>query len=151
MGWVSDLLGRRKPVIIVSSLLSLLGWLGLVLLPWGPGWSGYLLFGVLGFVAGGFVVTYAAAKEVCSPHSAGMAIALVNTGLFLGAALMQPGFGWMLDLSWSGEMQNGLRVYQLADYRNGLWLSAGFALLALVASLFIRETHCRNQTLSHPA
>jgi len=146
MGWFSDHLGRRKPVIVMSCLLSVIGWLGFLLLPWGPGWSSYLLFGISGFVAGGFVVTYAAAKEVCVPASAGMAIALVNTGLFLGAAIMQPGFGWMLDLTWDGRIVDGMRVYDLDDYRNGLWLSLGFAALALVASTRIRETRCRNLT-----
>jgi hypothetical protein len=118
-------------------------WLAFALTPWGPGPSGYLLFSAVGFVAGGFVVTYAAAREVCRPASAGMAIALVNTGLFLGAAIMQPAFGWMLDLTWDGTMADGLRRYEMADYRNGLWLSFGFAALAFVAGLRIRETRCR--------
>ena len=146
MGWISDHLGRRKPVIVGASLLSSATWLGLILLPWGPGWSGYLLFTLVGFVAGGFVVTYAAAKEVCRPTSAGMAIALVNTGLFLGAAIMQPAFGWVLDLTWDGTMLDGTRLYAMDDYRNGLWLCVGFATVALVASLRIHETFCRNQT-----
>ena len=149
MGWISDHLGRRKPVIVTASLLSALGWMGFLTLSWGPGWSGYLLFGLAGFVAGGFVVTYAAAKEVCAPASAGMAIALVNTGLFLGAAIMQPAFGWVLDMTWDGRLENGMRVYALADYHNGLWLSVGFAVLAFVASLRIRETRCRNLTVDH--
>lgn len=148
MGWISDHLGRRKPVIIGAALLSVLIWMAFVLLPWGPGWSGYLLYTLVGFVAGGFVVTYAAAKEVCRPASAGMAIALVNTGLFLGAAIMQPAFGWILDLTWDGRVVEGMRVYAATDYRNGLWLAVSFATLALAASLRIRETHCRNLTLS---
>lgn len=73
-----------------------------------------------------------------------MAIALVNTGLFLGAAIMQPAFGWMLDLSWDGVLVDGLRQYAWTDYRNGLWLSFGFAMLAVLAALRVRETHCRN-------
>ena len=147
MGWVSDHLGVRKPVILGACVLSLLAWLSLILLPWGPGWSGLLLYTTLGLAAGGFVVGYAAAKEVVSPGVAGMAIALVNTGLFLGAAILQPAFGWMLDLTWDGTLVEGVRRYAWGDYRNGLWLSAGFAALALVAALFVRETRCRNLTL----
>ena len=146
MGWVSDHLGHRKPVIVTTALLSVLAWFALGLLSWGPGWSGYLLYGLLGLAAGGFVVSYAAAKEVCLPASAGMAIALVNTGLFLGAAVMQPAFGWVLDLTWDGTLVEGLRRYAWSDYRNGLWLSLGFAVLALLAGLRVRETHCLNLT-----
>ncbi|MBK1718731.1 MFS transporter [Thiocystis violacea] len=151
MGALSDRLGRRKPVIVAASALSLLLWLALILLPWGPGWSGLTLYALLGLVAGGFVVGYASAKEVVPPGVAGMAIALVNTGLFLGAAIMQPAFGWAMDLTWDGVLIDGVRRYALADYRNGLWLSAGFALLALIAALFAPETRCRNLTLARRA
>ena len=148
MGWLSDHLGRRKPVMVGACVLSLLAWLALTLLPWGPGWTGMTLYALLGFSASGFVVGYAAAKEVVPPGVAGMAIALVNTGLFLGAAILQPAFGWVLDLTWEGTLVDGVRRYAWADYRNGLWLSAGFALFALLASLTLRETRCRNLTLT---
>ncbi len=145
MGWLSDHLGLRRPVIVGAAAVSALAWLALIFLPWQPGWGAFLLYGLLGLGASGFVLTYAAAKEVCRPHSAGMAIALVNTGLFLGAAIMQPAFGWVMDLGWDGSLVDGLRHYAWSDYRSGLWLSFGFAALALVAALRIRETHCRNQ------
>ena len=147
MGWLSDRLGRRKPVILAACGLSVLAWLALIGLPWGPGWSGMALYALLGLAAGGFVVGYGAAKEVVPPGVAGMAIALVNTGLFLGAAVMQPAFGWVLDLTWDGTLVDGVRRYALADYRNGLWLSLAFALIGLVGALFVRETHCRNLTV----
>ena len=147
MGSLSDHLGRRKPVILGACILSVLAWLALILLPWGPGWTGLSLYTLLGLTAGGFVVGYAAAKEVVPPGVAGMAIALVNTGLFLGAAIMQPAFGWVLDLTWDGTLVDGVRRYSRSDYANGLWLSTAFALLALVAALSLRETHGRNLTV----
>jgi MFS family permease len=146
-GWLSDRLGRRKPVILGACILSVLAWLALILLPWGPGWTGLALYALLGFSAGGFVVGYAEAEEVVPPGVAGMAIALVNTGLFLGAAIMQPAFGWAMDLTWDGTLVDGVRRYALSDYHNGLWLSCGFALLALVAAVDTRATHCRNVTV----
>ncbi|HRH81122.1 MAG TPA: MFS transporter [Thiobacillaceae bacterium] len=147
MGSLSDRIGRRKPVILGAGVLSCASWLALMFLPWGPGLSGYALYALLGLTAGGFVVTYAAAKEVVPPANAGMAIALVNTGLFLGAAIMQPLFGWVADLSWDGTLVDGARVYPWTGYRNGLAVSAGFAALAVIGALFLRETHCRNRSL----
>ena len=143
VGWISDRIGRRRPVIIAGTALSCLAWLALILLPWGPGWSGLLIFTLLGLTAGGNVVVYAAAKEVLPARVAGMAIALVNTGLFLGAAVMQPAFGWVLDLTWDGAMREGVRLYGRGDYLNGLWLSFGCALVALVAAPLMRETRCQ--------
>jgi len=111
VGWLSDHLGLRKPVMIGTALASMLGWLAMILTPWQPGFYAYLLYGLIGVSASGFVVSYAAAKEVCAPANAGMAIALVNTGLFLGAAIMQPAFGWVMDLTWGGELLDGVRHY----------------------------------------
>lgn len=144
MGWLSDHLGLRKPVILATGLMSAVAWLCLLFVDWSPGLSGFALYALLGLGASGFVLTYAAVKEVCAPRSAGMAIALVNTGLFLGAAIMQPAFGWVLDRTWDGVLVDGLRRYAWVDYRNGLWLSFGFAMLAVLAALRVRETHCRN-------
>ncbi len=62
-----------------------------------------------------------------------MGIALVNTGLFLGAAQMQPAFGWVLDLTWDGTLMDGFRVYGAADGQNGPWRSQGGVALALAA------------------
>jgi hypothetical protein len=130
-------------VIIGSGLLSMTGWAMLAGFDWSPGWTGMLLFTALGLAAGGFVVTYAAAKEVLPPAVSGMTIALVNTGLFLGAALMQPAFGWMLDLGGQGSVH-----YLWADYQRGLWLSCAFAGLGLLAATRVRETFCRNQAVA---
>lgn len=143
-GWLSDRIGRRKPVILGGAMLACLFWLGFILLPWQPGWSGLSLYAGVGLVSGGFVVTYAAAKELLPPGVSGMGIALVNTGLFLGAAVMQPAFGWALDLGWDGTTQAGARVYATDDYHNGLWLSFAMAVLAVVAATRIRETWCRH-------
>jgi sugar phosphate permease len=147
LGWISDRLGRRKPVMAMSALLYLLTCAGLLWLPWTPGAGGMALFALLGLCGSGFVLSYACAKEVCAPALSGMAISVVNTGLFLGAAIMQPLFGWVLDRGWDGTMQNGLRLYSGADYHSALWLMLGFAAVALITSLRITETRGRNITL----
>lgn len=143
-GLLSDALHRRRPVIICFALSGLAGWLGLALLPWQTGWSGHALYGLIGLSAGGIAVTYAAVKEVTRPLNAGMAIAVINTGLFLGAAIVQPLFGWVMDLTWDGTLADGVRRYVFSDYRNGLYLSAGFALIGVVGAWRVRETCCRN-------
>jgi sugar phosphate permease len=146
-GSFSDRLGRRRPVLTGGALAYATVCAAFLVLPWGPGPVGYLLFTTLGLSAGCFVVAYAQAKEVTAPALSGMAIALVNTGLFLGAAIFQPLFGWVLDLGWDGTAVAGVPVYAAADYRNGLLLLLGFALLAVVASLGFVETRCRNIAL----
>lgn len=148
-GWLSDRIGRRKPVILAGTLLYALACLGLAYLPWHPGPIGIAQFAVLGFSAGGFIVTFANAKEVVAPALSGMAVGLVNTGLFFGAAVMQPLFGWAMDLGWDGRVVNGLRVYAPADYHTGFLIMLAFAALGVAGACRIRETRCRNITVDN--
>lgn len=124
-----------------------LAWLGVIYGQWTPGAAGMVWFILMGFGCGSFVLTYAAAKEVVAPALSGMAIALVNTGIFLGAAILQPLFGWVMDLTWSGTMTNGVRVYSVADYQNGFFLILGCVALSIITSIFLYETRCHNTTL----
>ena len=146
-GWFSDRIGRRKPVILGGTLLYASACLGLAYLPWHPGPVGIAQFALLGLSAGGFVVTFANAKEVVAPALSGMAVGLVNTGLFFGAAVMQPLFGWALDLNWNGRIDNGLRVYAPTDYHAGFLIMLGCAVIAVVGASRIKETNCRNITI----
>ncbi len=143
-GWFSDWLKRRKPVLLASVVFYLLSW-GLLGYPqWGHGLYGYCVFGLMGFTGAGFTITFPAAKEVSDARFAGMAVSIVNMGTFIGTSLMQPAFGKILDIFWAGTLQNGLRVYAETDYQAGFVLMIAYALAALVAAFFIRETHCRN-------
>jgi len=146
-GWLSDRIGRRKPIIITGTLMYVLACLGLAYATWTPGLAGLGLFALLGFGSGGFIVTFANAKEVVAPALSGMAVGLVNTGLFLGAAVMQPLFGWAMDLAWDGRIENGLRVYAAKDYHSGFLLMIVFAGVSVAGASRVRETCCRNITI----
>lgn len=141
IGTFSDRLGRRKPVMIAGSLVYCLSWLPLLL-----GWhmnslSGYALFLAMGLGASGFTLTWACAKEV-NPHAlSGMATSVVNTGAFLGTGILQPLAGWMIDRS--AGTHPAISAHTLADYQAGLGAMWAFAVMGLVATLFIRETRCR--------
>lgn len=146
-GWLSDRMGRRKPVILFGAIIYTGACLFLAYAPWSPGPTGLTLFTFLGVSSGGFIVTFANAKEIVAPALSGMVTGLVNTGLFFGAAVMQPLFGWAMDLSWNGRMENGLRVYAGGDYHSGFLLMLFFALVSLIGACRLRETYCINITL----
>jgi sugar phosphate permease len=143
-GWFSDRIGKRKPLIVISVATYTLAWLVFMYAPWSPGVAGFLLFGVLGFAGSGFVLTFAAAKESAHPKLSGMAVSVVNTGCFIGTALMQPLFGYLADRTWGGTIDNGIRTYAATDYHQGFMAMLFFALIALGAGLIIKETNCRN-------
>jgi predicted MFS family arabinose efflux permease len=144
MGTLSDRLGRRKPVVMVGALLYCALWALLLSgLRFPPALS-YPLLGLMGIATSSFTLGWACAKEVNPPQLSGMSTSVCNIGGFLGAAILQPLVGWVLDARWQGTMANGVRVYSADDYRLSLTLLGGAALLGTVSSFFITETRCRN-------
>jgi len=145
-GFLSDrVLRRRKlPYTILTSCL-LLVWVVLVAslgaLPLPGVWA--LLF-AMGLVSGSFVLTWPIAREVNPPHLAGVAVAVVNMGGFLGAALTQGPIGAVLDHRWTGTMAEGARVYPLEAYRAAFSGCALFVLASALISLFLTETRGEN-------
>lgn len=131
-GWLSDRLGQRKPVLVFAAAATLAVYLATLLLPWQPGPGAWLLFIGHGLAPAAMVTCYAAAKESVAIRHAGMAIAFVNTGLFLGAAILQPLFGLLLDVGTSAD-------YNAADYARGLWLLTAVSAAGLAVMLFSRE------------
>jgi sugar phosphate permease len=143
-GWLSDRIGRRKPIIKGCVLGYLVSWLILIYVSWSPGAEGYVLFGFMGLMGAGFVVTFAAAKEVIHPHLSGMAVSVVNTGCFIGTAIMQPLFGYIVDRSWDGHVVGGVRLYSAGDYSHSFLLVLVFAVIAVIGAFRLQETNCKN-------
>ena len=51
----------------------------------------------MGLLIPGFTLSWTVAKEVNRPEHSGMATSVVNVGIFLGAGILQPLVGWVLD------------------------------------------------------
>jgi len=149
VGVLSDRIGKRRLVILGVLSLYVLCWLpiafGATLSPA----LNYVLFMLMGVGAAGFTLTWACVKEVNPPALAGMATSLINTGAFLGAGILQPLVGWVMDRGWDGKVVEGARVYAAHNYQTGLSIMLAFAVLGLWGAWGIRETHCRYVNLAH--
>lgn len=138
-GWLSDYIGRRKEVLTISLLLYNLMWIALVFLNQvGNLWS-ILLFFLFGATGCGFILTLSNAKELCDTEDAGMAVATVNTGGFLGVALVQPFFGRLLDTRWDNTINEGVRIYSETAYHYAFYWMLGLGVVALLISFFLKE------------
>lgn len=148
-GRVSDALGRRRAVALAVSGVHVLGWGVWLWAAWRtegalPLLATYALCIVMGLATAGFTLSWASAKEVNPPRLSGMATSVVNVGIFLGPAILQPLVGWLMERTWDGTMEAGVRIYSAADWQNGLLLLTAAAAAGWIATLFVRETGCRN-------
>jgi predicted MFS family arabinose efflux permease len=144
LGGLSDRLGKRKPVLIVTSHLYGLIWFILLSCVSMPVAVSYVLFALLGLTTAGFSLTWACSKEVNPPLLSGMSTSVANMGGFMAAALLQPFFGGVMDLGWKGEMIAGARVYDVAAWRYGVLVVTVSAILGAASCWWIKETRCRN-------
>jgi MFS family permease len=133
LGFVSDRLGRRKPVIAFGTL-GLLGCLAWVL--YGPAdvLPPYVLGIAMGVASGAAMLPYTVIKEANPPQLAGTATGVVNFLNFTFSALFGPVFGWLL-LGAATGTDLGLEHYQSA-FRPMLY----GCVLALVLTSLLRET-----------
>ncbi len=144
LGTLSDRLGRRKPVLVATTnLFALLWlvWLSGVTMPVGLSMA---LFALMGLCTAGFSLTWACAKEVNPPLLSGMSTSVANMGGFAAGALLQPIFGWVMDLGWQGGMLGGARFYGVEAWRGGIAVIAASACLGAAAAWWVKETRCRN-------
>jgi sugar phosphate permease len=132
IGLLSDRLGNRRGVMIAYTFLYAFSWL-----PWLfhmplPLWASYGCCLLMGLLVPGFILTWTIAKEANRPEHAGMAISVVNVGIFLGAGALQPLVGALLDAGRGrGEVAGA--------WDHAIWLLAASAAFGAICTLLVRK------------
>lgn len=143
LGALSDRIKRRKPLYLMGNVMATLGWFFILYEPAHPLWLLIVLIIMTGTASGGMIIGFAFAKESVPVTAAGAVYGVVNMGVMMGPMLLQPAMGWILDLHWSGAMENGVRIYDLEAYRWAFGLMLGWSVLSCILLAFTRETGCR--------
>lgn len=68
----------------------------------------------------------------------GLSASVINFLVMVGAIVLQPGIGIIMDLLWDGTLENGLPAYSIDQYRWGLSALIGSLVLGLILSLGIK-------------
>lgn len=145
-GILSDKLRLRKRLFSGYILVGVIGWL--LLLFWNGGkppiWGLYLIVILLNIGSSPVYMGLAYAREVNPPKFAGTAAGVVNVGSYIGAGILQPLVGYVLESSPGALLVNGVQVYSLGAFQSGFICCAVAMAIAFVATLFMKETHCKN-------
>ena len=134
LGFISDRIGRRKPVIIGAAAV-LLGCLALIL--YGPAdiLPPYIIGIVAGLASGAAMLPYTVIKEANPPAVGGSATGVINFLNFTFSALLGPVFGWVLSTVSGGAAEMSIDHYQTAFEP----LMYGVA-IAIMLTLILKET-----------
>jgi MFS family permease len=134
LGFLSDRIGRRKPVITAGAIVmfACLAWI-----LYGPTdlFPPYVLGLVAGIASGAAMLPYTVIKEANPPGMSGTATGVVNFINFTFSALLGPVFGWLLVRLSGGASELSLEHYQAAFHP----MLYGVA-LAIVLTFLLKET-----------
>jgi predicted MFS family arabinose efflux permease len=138
-GWISDRLRRRKTIIVVGLIISLVVILALILMVKPPLWIETGLVAILAVASASFfAMLYVMIKESVPAHLGTTASGVVNTTIYAGMALQQYLPGWILSLE-SGPARGAAHT-PIIDYQWALMIYPPGILISLLVSLKLRET-----------
>lgn len=144
-GDLSDRIGRRKPIYLVGGLISTTGWVVMFYADRLPLAVFIVIAAVTSFSCGAVILGFAYCRESVPGQYSGASNATVNIGNMIGAAVLEPAIGWVLDKEWSGTIAAGVHTYGLHAYQMGLLLIVAWSALSIVLLMFTRETYCQQQ------
>ncbi|HDV5709441.1 TPA: MFS transporter [Legionella pneumophila] len=141
-GWISDKMGRRKPLMIISAVCGVILSSLFVFIPEMSQTTAYILFFVFGLTNTGVAISYAVSTEIHDRSVVGTSIAFTNmTSIFVGA-LFQPLVGRIIDMV-SGPRAYNVETLLLSDFQAGLKLLPLCSLVALILAFTVKETYCK--------
>jgi MFS family permease len=134
LGFISDRLGRRKPVILGGTimLLAVVTW---VLFGNPEILRGHTVGILMGIASGAAMLPYTVIKEANPPELGGSATGVINFINFTFSALLGPAFGARLVEIPEGDVALALATYQ-AGFRPLLY----GIFVALILTFFLKET-----------
>jgi len=134
LGFISDRIGRRKPVILGGATV-LFGCLAWIL--YGPTdvFPPYVLGLVAGVASGAAMLPYTLIKEANPPRVGGTAAGVVNFLNFTFSALLAPVFGGILQ-----RVSGGAAPMQPEHYQSAFMPLLFGVAIAIVLCLLLRET-----------
>jgi MFS family permease len=134
LGFISDRLGRRKPVIVGGGLVLLAALVAILFGPIGL-LPPYVLAMTAGIASGAAMLPYTVIKEANPPELSGTATGVINFLNFTFSALLTPVFGWLLASVSGGSAPFRAEYFQTAFAP----LLAGVA-VAVLLTFSLRET-----------
>ena len=132
LGWFSDRLGRRKPVLLIGIIAMVCMMLQMIFLPAIlPVSISCFLFG---FGSGAAMIPYSIIKEVNPDEVKGSATGAMNFMTFGVSALIGPVFGKLFGPGFLHPTN------PLQHFQTSLWFWIGGSLIALLAAITLPET-----------
>lgn len=143
VGWISDKIGLRRIPMMIGAIVSL----GLTLIIMMVLHLSFdilmVLFLLIGISTSTQIIGYPVVAEDSIPAITAMSVSVVNITTMGGYAVFMPLFGHLMDLH-AKSLHQVAGVYTASDFNWAVLIFPIAFMLALIASICLRETHCRS-------
>lgn len=139
VGWLSDTQGRRKPLMIIGAVATLITVIPLFINTELSQTTLSVLFFALGFFTSTQVISYPLVAESNHAENTGAATGIASVLIMGGGGVGQVLFGWLM----AHHAGSAIQAYTIADFQFAMWMFPIAAFAALIAVLMTRETYCK--------
>lgn len=136
LGFITDKIGRRKPVLAAGAVIMILSLLQLIYLP--ELYSARISMFILGLGSGAAMIPYSVIKEANPDFVKGSATGAINFITFGVTTLLSPVFS-----RWFGKSLGTVPGTEHFQHSVLFWIAG--IVLAILISLLLKETGSRNQ------
>ena len=147
VGWLSDSMGRRKPLMLAGAIATLLAviplFMGITLSETVLG----LLFFALGLFTSTQVIAYPLIAESNRMDNTGVATGMASVIIMGNGGVGQVLFGVLMRQHAGAVTQH----YRVADFQFAMWMFPIATVVALLAIFLTRETYCERFNRSNDA
>ena len=142
-GWLSDQLGRRKPILIIGCMTICIALVMLIFLPAISLALTVSILVIIGLAGGLMACCFALARDVMAPEVVGGATGIINSMTVASGAVLQPLIGIALDYQWAGTLSKNIPTYTPHEFRMSFIIVLISAVIGLITALQLAESSCR--------
>ena len=143
-GWLSDHIGRRKPLMMLGTVLAAICLLIVIYSQQLSTTTIDCCLFLFGLGASCFFISFAMIREGFPLALAATVLGFMNTFDSICEAVSEPIVGILLDHNWHGAMDHGGHIFSTAAYHHALLLLPLYLVVAAVLLCFIQETYCQS-------
>ena len=145
-GKLSDYLRSRTLVMLLGVAISLLLILSIIFLKTQTQWIYSFLFLGLGFFSSVQILGYTVLVEKTRPEHTGASLSVSCVLVMSGGTFLQPLFGKIMQIFWTGEMVGNTPWYSIHAYQAAMLIFPLAFIAALVMTMLIHYYHFREKT-----
>lgn len=143
LGWFSDYIKQRKPLMVIGSIFTIAIMLIILSVPNIPITAMFLLLFLAGFASSVYMIPFAVMSDITPTSRHAAAMGFINMMcIIIGAPLLQPVIGALLKYLHPANIN-----YSANDYRTALMLLPLGLVIALLLTIRLKETHPQANTV----